>query len=261
MTTRLNMITILKTYFATALVVAVILSLTATIVAAQTPTNTNVPPGQKMEVGQVDTISGNSLTVSQKDQKKSTAEVDKNTKFISVSRRILKLSDIKPKDTVVVISTASGTATGSAKTATASAQKALKVFVKEASAPAQLKRQAVQGTIASASGNTVRITHPVQKDRTYTVMTDKDTVYKTRGGQDSKLVTLTPGQRIIVVGQPRDDGSILAKRIHVIPSSATPGPKTATPSATPTKRAATPTPRASASATPTRAATASATTQ
>ena len=133
-----------------------------------------------------------------------------------------------------------------------------KILVREATASvsAQLKRRAIMGVISALSGNTITLTHQIQKDRTFTVFFDSNTLIKSKSTASSSA-TLAVGQRIIAVGSLKDAG-ILAKLIHIIPGKATgvfnrpTASPSASPSATPVLTptiAPSPTPTASPSAT------------
>lgn len=107
-----------------------------------------------------------------------------------------------------------------------------KILVREtaASVSAQLKRRAVMGVISALDGDTITLTHQIQRDRTYTVFFDSNTVVKSKSTATSSAA-LAVGQRIIAVGSIKDTG-ILARLIYIIPGrAATPS---ASPSATPT---------------------------
>lgn len=114
-----------------------------------------------------------------------------------------------------------------------------KVIVLEATGAAQLKRRAVMGVISDIVGNIITLVHQIQRERSWRVLVNEQTVYHIKGiatGSGS-LSDLSVGLRIAAVGDLAEDGGILAKRIHVIPGKATGIFRRfpiATPSATPT---------------------------
>lgn len=126
-----------------------------------------------------------------------------------------------------------------------------KVIVLEATGAAQLKRRAVMGVISDIVGNIITLVHQIQRERSWRVLVNEQTVYHIKGiatGSGS-LSDLSVGLRIAAVGDLAEDGGILAKRIHVIPGKATGIFRRfpiATPSATPTS-----TPSATLTPTPT----------
>lgn len=95
-----------------------------------------------------------------------------------------------------------------------------KILVREAAATAsaQFKRRAVMGVISALNGNTITLTHQIQRDRFYTVFFDSNTLIKLKS-EATTSAALTVGQRIIAVGSTKDTG-ILAKLIHIIPGRA-----------------------------------------
>ena len=139
----------------------------------------------------------------------------------------------------------------STKSGVGQLKKLSKVSVVQATSAAQLKRRAVMGVISDIIGNIINLVHQIQRDRTYRVLVNEQTVYHIKGiatGSGS-LADLSIGQRIAAVGDLAEDGGILAKRIHVIPGKATgifQRFPIATPSATPTS-----TPSATLTPTPT----------
>lgn len=189
----------------------------------------------KPVVGNVKEVTADSLTVEGKNSKKeSETEVDQTTKVIGQDKKALRLRQIKLNDKVAIISSESADL-GKKK-------KAVKIFVKQASTSAQLKRRAVHGVVSSISGATITLVHQIQKDRNYIVTTNATTSIKLKGTQDATLASITVGQRLVAVGIPSTDGSLLATRIHVIPGNAngvfkknpiTPGSSTPSASLTP----------------------------
>jgi hypothetical protein len=67
----------------------------------------------------------------------------------------------------------------------------------------------------------VTIAHQIRRDKIYTVYYSADTVIKIKGMENATGADLAVGQRIAAVGEPADEGTVLAKRIHVIPGRAT----------------------------------------
>lgn len=186
-------------------------------------TNSNVkispPPPistQSITFGNLTEITNNSITFNDKNNKVSQAAIDKNTKFIGKNKRFLKLKELKPNDIVAVISTDNDLTS----TSGAALKKTIKIFVKSASDSAQTKRQAVYGIISNITGKVITLTHPVQQDKTYTVVTNSQTIIKVKGVEDATLQSLQVDQRISAVGTVDTNGVITAKRIHVIPGLA-----------------------------------------
>lgn len=99
--------------------------------------------------------------------------------------------------------------------------KTQKILVREAAATesAKFKRRAVMGVISALNGNTITLTHQIQRDRTFTVFFDSNTVFKSKSVATTSA-SLAVGQRIVAVGSLKDAG-ILAKLIHIIPGRAT----------------------------------------
>lgn len=134
-----------------------------------------------------------------------------------------------------------------------SALKLAKMEAKIASGATALKRHAISGVITAVSSESITIAHLIQRERTYTIYTNIDTVVTSKDNVHT-IDSLALGMRIAAVGTPIEDG-LLAKRIHVIPGLAT-GVFTknpvatisATPSVSSTPSA---TPISSSSATPT----------
>lgn len=217
----------------------------------------NAPGQTKKEdnvvVGSVDTVSGNTIVVDdKKNNKKTEAVVDSNTKVVGQDKKTLRINQIKPKDLVAVLSTDSGEpATEGGK------KKVVKVFVKDASASAQSKRRAIQGLITAINDGLITVVHQIHQDRIFNLLTNALTLVKMKGVIDATVASLDLGMRIAAVGDLNEEGILVAKRIHVIPGKGKGLPgfnPTATPSATPSATpTATPsaTPTATASATPT----------
>lgn len=169
-------------------------------------------------IGEVDEVTNKKVVVDDKKQNiKTEAVIDNKTKVVGQNKKLLKVSQIKIKDKVALISTDSG----SAATDGAKIKKAVKIFVKPASPSAELKRRAVQGIIDGINGVTITLVHQIQRDRTFTVIVDSQTAIKIKGITDSTLDSLQVGQRIVAMGDTDGAGAILAKRIHVIPGKAT----------------------------------------
>lgn len=177
-------------------------------------------------IGTVDNVSTNSITVREKTgNNKTEVMVDKSTKIFDYVKKEINLGAIKLKDTVAFIATDSGTATASGNA------KVGKIFVKDASMTAQLKRRAVQGVIADIAGNVLILQHQIQRDKTYTVTVNDQTMIKLKSTSASasansatvsaSFSSLAVGQRIAAVGDLNPDGGIVAKIVHVIPGKAT----------------------------------------
>lgn len=179
-------------------------------------------PGQtkKVEVGSVEEVSKNSVTIeSKKNNKKTEAEINNSTVVIGRNKQSLKIGAIKLKDTIALISSDSGTASKSGKF------KVNKIFVQDASASALLKRRAVMGVITDISGNVITLAHQIQQERTFTVIKTAQTIITGKESKDASgsasLPALSVGQRITAVGDLDGNGAIIAKRIHIIPGKAT----------------------------------------
>lgn len=180
------------------------------------------PPGQakKATVGNVEEVSGNTLTVSDKGKKETKAEVGKTTKLVGQDKKISSVKQIKVKDKVAILSEESSDS-GKIK-------KAVKVFVKEATAAAQLKKKAVHGVITGISGSTLTVAHQIQRERINQVLVTASTLIKMKSSGVGSEATgsagaggLTVGMRIVAVGEPNAAGALVARRIHVIPGKAT----------------------------------------
>ena len=175
--------------------------------------------GQKVTIGSVDKVTENSVTVeNKKDKQKTEALIDKATKLIGANNKPVKLGALKLKDLIAIISSDSAAATSGGKL------KVKKIFVKEASSSAQLKRRAVMGVITNIQGNTLTLTHQIQRDRTYTVIVSEQTIIHQKTSEASgsaTLASLSVGMRIAAVGDLNEGGGIIAKRIHIIPGKAT----------------------------------------
>lgn len=174
---------------------------------------------QKVIIGSLNAVTENSVTVENKNNKQKTeAVVNLATKIIGADNKPVKLGALKLKDLIAVISSDSAAATSGAKL------KVKKIFVKEASSSAQLKRRAVMGVITAIQGNTLTLAHQIQRDRTYTVEVTEQTVIhqkSTEASGSATLATLVVGMRIAAVGDLNPGGGIIAKRIHIIPGKAT----------------------------------------
>lgn len=199
-------------------------------------------------IGSVESVTGSTVVVEEKKGKKKTeAEVGQDTRIIGQDKKVLKIGALKLRDLIAVVSSGSGDATDSGKF------KVKKIFVKEATAAAQLKRRAVHGVITNISSNIISLVHQIQRERTYTVVVNDLTVIKLKSEEatgSASLASLAVGQRIVAVGEPSDSG-LVAKLIHVIPGKAI-GIFKKYPLATPSASlAATPTASTTASAQPT----------
>ncbi len=238
-----------------------VFSLSVSIIFAQVKKDTPKKLNENITMGSVNQVTSTKLIVDDiKTRSRIETIVDSTTKILGQLKKTIRLADIKPQDMVVVISTPSASATDSAKTASGSA-KALKIFVKEASAAS--KRQAVSGSIESITGTSLKVTHLVHKDRVYNINTNTATIYKSPGIDLPKFANLTVGARIVVVGDPQADGTLIAKYIHIIPAKGNnPFKAPGASSSSSTKKTPTPSPKpatSSASLTLTPTATPSAT--
>lgn len=208
----------------------------------------NNPSNSKAVVGSVENVTDKSVIFEEKRGNKKEAEIDKNTKILGKDKKEMKLGSMKLKDIIALISTDSAAATSGAKL-----KKISKVFIKEASESALLKRRAVMGIISEINGSTLTLVHQIQRERTALVVYNDQTVITSKSSKEgtpsASLTTLQVGQRITAVGD-LVDGKILAKRIHVIPGKAT-GIFKKLPLATPSASlVATPSASATASALP-----------
>ncbi|MDP3998733.1 MAG: DUF5666 domain-containing protein [bacterium] len=183
-------------------------------------------PGQakngedRVSIGNLENIRGDRVVISnQKSKAKTEAVVDQNTKVVGQGKKELQLKDIKPKDTIAIISSSSGEfATSGSKL-----KKAVKIFVQQTSATesAKSKRRAIQGVITSIAGNLLTLSHQIQRERTSSVAVNDQTVIKIKGLEDATLANLEVGQRVAVMGDLDEGGVLLARRVHVIPGKAT----------------------------------------
>ena len=174
---------------------------------------------QKVTIGSLDSVTENSVVVENKKNKQKTeALIDKATKVIGANNKPVKLGTLKLKDLIAVISSDSAAATSGAKL------KVKKIFVKEASGSAQQKRRAVMGVITNISGTTLTLAPQIQRERTYTVVVNEQTIIhqkSTEASGSATLASLRVGMRIAAVGDLNETGGIIAKRIHIIPGKAT----------------------------------------
>ncbi len=171
----------------------------------------------KADIGGIDKVTENSITIDEKKGKnKIEAEVGKNTQVVGQNKKTLRFDSLKQKDMVAIISTESAAATGGG-----TFKKALKIFVKEANISAQTKRRAVYGVITNIAGPEITLAHPVQKERTFILLTDKTTIIKVRETANATLADLKVGQRVTAVGSLDNEGLLTAKMIQVIPGKAT----------------------------------------
>lgn len=205
---------------------------------AQMKKDTTVTQKKNAVVGSVNNLNGDTVTVSDKNNKQTQAIIDTTTKIMDQNNKPIKIGAIKLKDKIALI------ASGSSETSTPGAKlKIAKVFVKNTSESGALKRHAVFGVINSIEGFLITLMHQIQRDRLFQVRINELTQIKIKGITDATLADLEVGQRIAAVGETSSDGAILAKRIHVVPGKATGVFKKqplATPSARPTTASATP---------------------
>ena len=94
-----------------------------------------------------------------------------------------------------------------------------RMIAREASTEATLRRSAVSGVVVAVDGSALTIVHQIQRDRSFVVHYNADTVITTKDGSESEIPVFTEGMRIAAVGEPID-GDLLAKRIHVMPGKA-----------------------------------------
>ena len=180
------------------------------------PENLN---NKKVIIGNIENLGTDTLTIENKvNKQKTNAVIADTTKIVGQDKKLLKVGALKLKDFIAVISTDSGEiATDGARL------KVKKIFVKEASQSALLKRRAVQGIINAINGTTITLVHQTQRERTFTVIYSDITSIKSKTIEASGSATtslLTIGQRIAAVGDLGQNGEILAKRIHIIPGGA-----------------------------------------
>lgn len=115
----------------------------------------------------------------------------------------------------------------------------IKVELKNSSGSGQTKRRAVSGIISEISNGIITLTHFIQRDRIFTILTDDKTIVTIKDNPDAKISDLIPGMRISAVGKLDEKGEILAKRIHAIPGLAI-GPNEKYPFSTPSGLITTP---------------------
>lgn len=195
-----------------------LLLFTVPLYAKQDGNKSNPGQDKKQEalIGNVDSLTNSSVIVEEKKGNKTETQIDKTTKVVGKDKKTLRLNQLKLKDKVAIISTDSANATGSGK------KKALKIFVKQLNATesAELKKRAVHGIIQSMSGSLLTVVHQIQQDRATNVLINSATVIKSKNQTATGSASLQVGQRIVALGDPQTDGSLLAKRIHVIPGKA-----------------------------------------
>ena len=145
--------------------------------------------------------------------------VDNNTLILNQENKLIRLNTLKLNDKAAVIATDSAEATPGG-----TAKKALKIFVRQATSSAalrQMKRRAVEGVITNISGNTITLTHQIQRDRVYTLLVSPLTIVKIKGVVNGTITDLAIGQRVTAVGDLNENGMLVATRIHLIPGKAT----------------------------------------
>lgn len=180
--------------------------------------------GSKVTIGSVDEVKKNSVVVEdKKGNNKTEGTIDTKTKIVGHDKKEIKIGAIKLKDIIALISTESAeTTSGSGKF------KVKKIFIKEASESAQIKRSAISGVIVDISGSTITVAHQIQRDRLYKVITNAQTEITGKSSEASASaeasgsatpLQLAVGMRIAAVGE-NVNGSIVAKRIHIIPGKA-----------------------------------------
>jgi hypothetical protein len=187
------------------------------------PGQDKTPPGQAKKaeqlyqtaiVGDVKKINPGSLVVKEKNKNINTETlIDQDTKIVGKDKQDLNLNSLQSKKNQAAIVTQDSATPG------AQLKKALKVYVREASTSAQMKRRAVHGVITNISGNTVTVAHQIQRERINNIQVSDITEVKIKGLIDASIADLDIGQRIAAVGD-LIENQILAKRIHVIPGKA-----------------------------------------
>ncbi|OGD54544.1 hypothetical protein A3J78_02180 [Candidatus Beckwithbacteria bacterium RBG_13_35_6] len=166
-------------------------------------------------VGNIDEVTTDSLIVIDKKGKiKVKTNLDQETPIIGQDKNQLKIKDLKTKDRTAIV-TEEGIATKSPRL-----KKALKVYQKEATYSAQLKRRAVQGIIIILNKPLITLAHQTQRERHFNILTNDDTEYKVKNVAISSFADLKLGDRIMAVGDIDEIGNITAKRIHLIPGKA-----------------------------------------
>lgn len=180
--------------------------------------NSAQAPGKTKQVliGPVDTVNSDSLTVTDKKNKKTQIIFDQSIPVVDNNKKATKLGAIKIKDLIAIVSSDGATPGGKLKIQ--------KIFIKEASESAQLKRRAVMGVVTAINGNTLTLAHQIQTDRSFTVLVTPLTIVRFKSQQkeatsSASLTTLAVGQRIVAVGEVSPQG-ITAKLIHIIPGVA-----------------------------------------
>lgn len=164
----------------------------------------------KALIGQVEKMTGQKITL-KNDQEASgeSVEIDQKTKIVGKLKVDDKIAAIWENET------ASGE--GGLK-------RAIKIFVKPASESGELsqsKREAIQGIVTNISGNTLTVTHQIQRNRVFTVILNSQTVIKFNGVADATASAIQVGQRIVAMGENTGNNTIVAKRVIVIPGKAT----------------------------------------
>jgi len=151
-----------------------------------------------------------------KGNREETTISDLNVKVIGKDNKPLKLGAIKLKDMIALIS-AEGSASAEAE---GKLGKVTKIYVKDASSSAQSKRRAVSGVITAINNGVITLAHIIHRDRIYYIQTSPSTVIHMKGNDSATVANLAVGMHIAAVGDLTSTGSILAKRIHVIPGLA-----------------------------------------
>ncbi len=173
---------------------------------------------------------------------KSKATLEKEVKTFVTAKKTVQKSEKVGAAKLLQLSSSESTGSAAAKKL-----KITKTYAYQASGSAVLKRNAVSGIITAVSEDTITLVHQIQRDRTFTVYYNANTLVSGKGGEASGSAQLAVGMRVAAAGTQNELG-LLAFRIHIIPGKAT-GILTKNPIAVPSASAsALPKPSSSATA-------------
>lgn len=172
---------------------------------------------KQLSIGRVEKIIDSKVVFEDlKDKATKEADIDVATQIIGDNKKLLHLEQIKLKDKIAIISSSSADLASSE----GKIKKVLKLFVHTATEPARLKRKVLMGVISDISDSTLTIVHQTKRERKYQVVVSDKTVVKMKSSTNLTISNLRVGQRIIVFGELDSSGTILAKRVYVIPGGA-----------------------------------------
>lgn len=183
----------------------------------QAPGQVKKEEPQTAIVGGVERVTSDSVVIEEKQQKKKVeAKVDESTLIKNQDDKTLELRGVKAKDEAAIIPKEEGTQPEEAKEGEIQIKEAARIFVRQATPSAQLKRRAIQGVITNIIGNFITVAHQTQTGRGFTFSVDDQTVVKIKDLPNANTNDLRVSQRIVAVGDLDENGILLARWIHVI---------------------------------------------